>query len=115
MLFLFNKEKIYSYFIAASAVVVLFVLSFYFINTDMKILEVSSEIKNVDEHKFKIIPWGINTSNYDGLDSKQILDKINQELKEGNIILMYNETDDKKEQIESTLKWLKDNGVNVEN
>ena len=44
MFFIFNKQKIYSYAIAASTVVVLFILSFFFINTDMEIQETSTNI-----------------------------------------------------------------------
>ena len=46
MFFIFNKEKIYSYIIAASTVVVLFVLSFFFINTDIKVKETSINVTN---------------------------------------------------------------------
>lgn len=46
MFFIFNKQKIYSYVIAASTVVVLFILSFFFINTDMEVTETSSNIVN---------------------------------------------------------------------
>lgn len=46
MFFVFNKQKIYSYAIAASTVVVLFILSFFFINTDMEDLETSANTVN---------------------------------------------------------------------
>jgi len=47
MFFIFNKQKIYSYLVAASTVVILFVLSFFFINTDMKTMETSSNISRL--------------------------------------------------------------------
>lgn len=46
MFFVFNKQKIYSYTIAASTVVVLFILSFFFLNTDMKATETSTDTVN---------------------------------------------------------------------
>ena len=46
MFFIFNKQKIYSYAIAASTVVVLFILSFFFINTDMEAKETSINTVN---------------------------------------------------------------------
>lgn len=46
MFFIFNKQKIYSYAIAASTVVVLFILSFFFINTDMEAQETSTNTVN---------------------------------------------------------------------
>lgn len=74
MFFLFNKEKIYSYIIASSTIVILFILSFLFINTDMKIVEVSSNIDN------KIVQIPLNISDYKNLANKEILEKINEEL-----------------------------------
>lgn len=47
MFFIFNKQKIYSYIIAASTVVVLFILSFFFINTDMKVTQTSTNVTNI--------------------------------------------------------------------
>ena len=66
MFFIFNKQKIYSYIVAASTVAILFVLSFFFINTDIsnetKELETSSNIikqnNNIIETKNNI-----NTNN----------------------------------------------------
>ena len=46
MFFVFNKQKIYSYAIAASTVVILFILSFFFINTDVEVKETSTNIVN---------------------------------------------------------------------
>lgn len=42
MFFIFNKQKIYSYLIAASTVVILFILSFFLVNTDMQTIQTSS-------------------------------------------------------------------------
>ncbi len=42
MFFIFNKQKIYSYLVAASTVVILFILSFFLINTDIETIETSS-------------------------------------------------------------------------
>ena len=49
MFFIFNKQKIYSYIVAASTVAILFVLSFFFINTEninknAEELEISSNV-----------------------------------------------------------------------
>ncbi len=49
MFFIFNKQKIYSYAIAASTVVVLFILSFFFINTDIETEETSVNTVNIEE------------------------------------------------------------------
>ena len=49
MFYIFNKQKIYSYVIAASTVVVLFVLSFFFINTDTKTKETSINTTNTKD------------------------------------------------------------------
>lgn len=52
MFFIFNKQKIYSYAIAASTVVVLFILSFFFINTDMEAQETSTNtVNNIMENR----------------------------------------------------------------
>ena len=47
MFFILNKQKIYSYLVAASTVVILFILSFYFTNTETKTLETSSNVENL--------------------------------------------------------------------
>lgn len=44
MFCVFNKQKIYSYLIAASAAVVLFVLSFFLTKTDLKAIETASSV-----------------------------------------------------------------------
>ena len=46
MFFVFDKQKIYSYVVAASTVAVLFILSFFFMNTDMQTKETSTNIYN---------------------------------------------------------------------
>ena len=46
MFFVFNKQKVYSYVVAASTVAVLFIFSFFFINTDIDIKETSVDINN---------------------------------------------------------------------
>lgn len=84
MFFIFNKQKIYSYLIAASTVVVLFILSFFFINTDMEILQASSDtaklvpIYNVETEK-KQISLSINCAwNADDIDKiLETLEKCN--------------------------------------
>ena len=84
MFFVFNKQKIYSYLIAASTVVILFILSFYFTNSDMKTLEASSgtaklvPIYNVDTEQ-KRISLSINCAwNADDIDKiLEVLDKCN--------------------------------------
>ena len=43
MFFVLNKQKIYSYLIAASTVAVLCVLSFYFANVDKLAIKTSAE------------------------------------------------------------------------
>ena len=47
MFVILNKQKIYSYLVAASTVVILFILSFYFTNTETKTLETSSNVENL--------------------------------------------------------------------
>ena len=42
MFFIFNKQKIYSYLIAASTVVILFIVSFFFAKTNMESVETVS-------------------------------------------------------------------------
>ena len=60
MFFILNKQKIYSYLVAASTVVILFIISFYFTNIDENALETSSEVSklvpiyNVDTEKQRI-------------------------------------------------------------
>ena len=60
MFFIFNKQKIYSYLVAASTVIILFILSFYFTNIDTEALETASEtsklvpIYNVDTEQKRI-------------------------------------------------------------
>ena len=84
MFFVFNKQKIYSYLIAASTVVILFILSFYFSNSDMKTLETSTgatklvPIYNVDTEQ-KRISLSINCAwNADDIDKiLEVLDKCN--------------------------------------
>ena len=48
MFFIFNKQKIYSYLIAASTVVILFIVSIFFAKTNMETMETVSntEIRN---------------------------------------------------------------------
>ncbi len=84
MFFVFNKQKIYSYLIAASTVVILFILSFYFTNSDMKAIETSSNISklvpiySVDTQQ-KRISLSINCAwNADDIDKiLQTLEKCN--------------------------------------
>lgn len=60
MFFIFNKQKIYSYLVAASTVIILFILSFYFTNIDTEAIETASEtsklvpIYNVDTEQKRI-------------------------------------------------------------
>ncbi len=84
MFFIFNKQKIYSYLVAASTVVILFVLSFFFINTDMKTMETSSNISRLTpiysvQTEQKKISLTINCAwNADDIDKiLEILDKCN--------------------------------------
>lgn len=46
MFFVFDKQKIYSYVVAASTVVILFILSFLFIKTDVDVQETSTNTVN---------------------------------------------------------------------
>ena len=56
MFFVFNKEKILSYIVAASTVVVLFILSFFFINTDIKVTETGANtVRNIIENE--VLDW----------------------------------------------------------
>lgn len=84
MFFIFNKQKIYSYLVAASTVVILFVLSFFFINTDMKTMETSSNISKLIpiysvQTEQKRISLTINCAwNADDIDKiLEILDRCN--------------------------------------
>lgn len=84
MFFIFDKQKIYSYLIAASTVAVLFILSFFFINTDAKFIETSSNVSklvpiyNVEVQQ-KRISLTINCAwNADDIDKiLETLDKCN--------------------------------------
>ncbi len=84
MFFIFNKQKIYSYLVATSTVVILFVLSFYFTNIDAETLETTTEtsklvpIYNVDTEQ-KRISITINCAwNADDIDKiLETLDKCN--------------------------------------
>ena len=57
MFFILGKQKIYSYVIAASTVVVLFVLSFFFIKTDTQDIQASSNFvqNNVEDKIFNAL------------------------------------------------------------
>ena len=84
MFFIFNKQKIYSYLVAASTVVILFILSFFFINTDVKTMETSAEISRLTpiysvQTEQKRISLTINCAwNADDIDQiLEILDRCN--------------------------------------
>lgn len=84
MFFIFNKQKIYSYLIAASTVVVLFVLSFYFTGTDLKTIETATNVSRLVpiynvETDAKRISLTINCAwNADDIDKiLEVLEKCN--------------------------------------
>ena len=53
MFFVLNKQKIYSYVVAAGTIAVLFLFSFFFIDSDMKIKETSTNVlDNIIETKY---------------------------------------------------------------
>ena len=60
MFWVFNKQKIYSYLVAASTVIILLIGSIYFTNTNMEGIETASKlgklvpIYNVDTNKQRI-------------------------------------------------------------
>lgn len=61
MLFVFNKNKIISYTIAASVVVVLFLFSVAIVNTpDAKLIQVSSNITNTTDQNNEIQNNNVN-------------------------------------------------------
>lgn len=82
MFFVFNKQKIYSYLVAASTVLVLLVGSIFFMGSNVETMEMSSEagrlipIYNVETNK-KWISISINCAwNADDID--QILDVLDR-------------------------------------
>lgn len=84
MFFVFNKQKIYSYLVAASTVLVLLVGSIFFMGSNVKTMEMSSEagrllpIYNVETNK-KWISISINCAwNADDIDQiLEVLDRCN--------------------------------------
>lgn len=65
MLFVFNKNKIISYTIAASVVVVLFLFSVAIVNTpDAKLIQVSSNITNTTDQNNEIQNNNVNKWRY---------------------------------------------------
>ncbi len=234
MFFIFNKQKIYSYLVAASTVVILFILSFFFVNAEIKSIETSAitgklvpiynvqteqkrisltincawnaddidkileildkrnvkvtffmvgdwidkypeyvkkiseedheianhsdkhlhvttldyeqnveEIANCSEkikkltgketklyrcpygeyndtvvssavdNGYKVIQWSIDSLDYQGLDSSQMWDRINKDLKAGSIILMHNGTDNTANALEMIIKNIQEKGYNI--
>ncbi len=84
MFFIFNKQKIYSYLVAASTVLVLLVGSIFFMGSNVETMEMSSEagrllpIYNVETNK-KWISISINCAwNADDIDQiLEVLDRCN--------------------------------------
>ena len=85
MFFIFNKQKIYSYLVAASTVIILFILSFFFTNSNVDILETTSNINTLTpiynvETARKRISLSINIE-----ESADDIDKILNVLKACNV------------------------------
>lgn len=234
MFFVLNKQKIYSYMVATSTVVILFILSFFFVNTDVKTIETSAltselvpiysvqteqkrisltincawsaddidkileildarnvkvtffmvgewidkypeyvqkiadagheianhsdkhlhvstlsyeenveeitkcteKIKNITgkevtlyrcpygeyndtvikaatDNGYKVIQWSIDSLDYQGLDTSQMWDRINKDLKTGSIILLHNGTETTADSLDTIIKNIQDKGYNI--
>ena len=69
MFFILNKQKIYSYLIAASTVVILFILSIFFSRTDIETMETTTNTETINT---------VNTLNQNNFNrSTNMTNKIN--------------------------------------
>ena len=73
MFFIFNKQKIYSYLIAASTVVILFILSIFFAKTNIESVETVSNTtmtNSINNSKSNTtITNSINNTNMNNIDN----------------------------------------------
>lgn len=115
MFFVFNKQKIYSYLVAASTVVILFILSFFFTNKNIDIMQTTSEISklvpiySVDTNK-KQISLTINLE-----DEAEDIEKILSALDKCNIKVTFFVTGEWAEKYPKELKKIVGKGHEVAN
>ena len=115
MFFIFNKQKICSYLIAASTVVILFILSIFFINPNIEVMETTASvgmqmpIHSVDTEK-KRISLSINCE-WEAEDIDQILDV----LKKNNIKTTFFVLGEWAEKYPDKVKKMLENGHEVAN
>lgn len=115
MFYVFNKQKIYSYLIAASAAVVLFVLSFFLTKTDLKTIETATNVNsnvpiyNVDTTS-KRISITINCAwNADDID------KILEVLKKCNVKVTFFMVGEWVDKYPEYVKKISENGHEIAN
>jgi len=115
MFYVFNKQKIYSYVIAASAAVVLFVLSFFLTKTDLKTIETAANVNsnvpiyNVDTTS-KRISITINCAwNADDID------KILEVLKKCNVKVTFFMVGEWVDKYPEYVKKISENGHEIAN
>lgn len=70
-------------------------------------------IKAAKEEEQEVIQWNIDTLDYTGLTGKEMIERINQKLSKGSIILMHNGTKYTAESLEMILKSIKEKGYTI--
>lgn len=65
------------------------------------------------EKNHKTIQWNIDTLDYTGLNSEQMITRINRSLDKGSIILMHNGTKYTKDSLEAIINNIKEKGFEV--
>lgn len=70
-------------------------------------------IKAATDNNYKVIQWSIDTLDYEGLDEKQMWDRIDKNLKNGSIILMHNGTENTANSLDGIIKNIQKKGYNI--
>ncbi len=113
MFFIFNKQKIYSYLIATSTVVILLILSFFFTKSDMDVMQTSSPINTLVpickvETVKKQIALTINCE-----ENTKDIDKILKNLKKCNVKVTFVVSGSWAEKYQNTIKQIVENGHEI--
>ena len=70
-------------------------------------------IKAATAEKHKVIQWNIDTLDYKGLTGKEMIERINEKLTKGSIILMHNGTKYTAESLEMIIESIKEKGYTI--
>lgn len=70
-------------------------------------------IKAAEDYGYKVIGWSIDTLDYEGLNTDQMWDRINKDLKNGAIILMHNGTENTADALETIIRNIQKKGYNI--